>query len=74
MTTIVADTTDIKAVAGFKPTDCATNPTIVLKGLGTEASSDVVEEALSWGRGKSGDPRYVAAATADRLSPWGSSS
>jgi transaldolase len=67
MTTIVADTGDIEAVARFKPTDCTTNPTIVLKALGTDAFIDVVEEALSWGRGKNGDLRYVAAATADRL-------
>ncbi|TBC03042.1 transaldolase [Rhizobium ruizarguesonis] len=67
MTTVVADTGDIEAVARFKPTDCTTNPTIVLKALATEAYRHVVEEALSWGRAKTGNPRYIAAATADRL-------
>ena len=67
MTTIVADTGDIESVARFKPTDCTTNPTIVLKALAADAFHDVVEEALSWGRKRRGDPHYVAAATADRL-------
>lgn len=67
MTTIVADTGDLDAVARLKPVDCTTNPTIVLKAIGTEAYSDVVEEALSWGRRKGGDVASVAAATSDRL-------
>lgn len=67
MTTIVADTGDIEAVTRYKPMDCTTNPTIVLKALETEAYHDVVEEALAWGRTKGGSAQYVAAATADRL-------
>jgi transaldolase len=67
ITTIVADTGDPDAVARLKPTDCTTNPTIVLKALGTDAYRDVVDEALSWGKRRSGDPERVAAATADRL-------
>jgi transaldolase len=67
MTTIVADTGDIDAVARFKPTDCTTNPTIVLKALATDAYHHVVEEALAWGRTINGNSRYIAAATADRL-------
>jgi len=67
MTTIVADTGDIEAVTRYKPMDCTTNPTIVLKALETEAYHHVVEEALAWGRTKGGTVRYVAAATADRL-------
>ena len=67
MTTIVADTGDLDAVARLKPVDCTTNPTIVLKAIGTDAYADVVEEALSWGRRKGGDVASVAAATSDRL-------
>lgn len=67
MTTIVADTGDLEAVARLKPTDCTTNPSIVLKALATDAYRNIVEEALAWGRGRTGDPRHVAAATADRL-------
>lgn len=67
MTTIVADTGDLEAVKRFKPADCTTNPTIVLKALTTEAYRHVVDEALAWGRSKNGNFRYIAAATADRL-------
>lgn len=67
MSTIVADTGDLEAVERFQPVDCTTNPTIVLKAIGSDAYKDVVEEALSWGRQQGGNPEHVAAATADRL-------
>src|SRR3954447_4860957 len=67
MTTIVADTGDLGAVARLKPVDCTTNPTIVLKAIDNPEYRDVVEEALTWGRKRSGDAVRVAAATADRL-------
>jgi transaldolase len=67
ITTIVADTGDLEAVARLKPVDCTTNPSIVLKALGTDAFRGVVDEALAWGKRKGGDPVRVAAATADRL-------
>jgi transaldolase len=67
ITTIVADSGDLEVVARLKPVDCTTNPTIVLKALGTDAFRDVVDEALSWGKRSSGHPERVAAATADRL-------
>jgi transaldolase len=67
MSTIVADTGDLGAVERLKPVDCTTNPTIVLKAIEDDAYNEVVDEALSWGRKRSGDPMRVAAATADRL-------
>jgi transaldolase len=67
MTTIVADTGDLGAVARLKPVDCTTNPTIVLKAIDTPEYRDVVDEALAWGRKQSGDDARLAAATADRL-------
>ena len=67
MTTIVADTGDLGAVARLKPVDCTTNPTIVLKAIDTPEYRDVVDEALTWGRKQSGDDARLAAATADRL-------
>src|SRR5262249_11857580 len=67
MTTLVADTGDLGAVARLKPVDCTTNPTIVLKAVDTPDYQDVVDEALTWGRRQSGDVARVAAATADRL-------
>ena len=66
MTTVVADTGDLGAVARLKPVDCTTNPTIVLKAIDNPEYKDVVEEALTWGRKRSGDAAGVAAATAMR--------
>jgi transaldolase len=67
MTTIVADSGDLGAVARLKPVDCTTNPTIVRKAIDTPEYRDVVDEALAWGRKQSGDDARLAAATADRL-------
>ncbi|MDQ0456195.1 transaldolase [Rhizobium paknamense] len=68
MTTVVADTGDIEAVARLKPVDCTTNPTIVLKALGTEMFADAFEEAIKWGKAKGGaSSEATIAAVADRL-------
>ncbi|WP_165217610.1 transaldolase [Affinirhizobium pseudoryzae] len=67
MTTVVADTGDIEAVARLKPVDCTTNPTIVLKALGTPVFADRVKEAVAWGKSQSGSSEAVVAAVADRL-------
>jgi transaldolase len=67
MTTVVADTGDIEAVARLKPVDCTTNPTIVLKALGTPMFADAIKEAVSWGRSQGGSSEAAVAAVADRL-------
>ena len=50
MTTVVADTGDIESIRAFKPTDCTTNPTLVLKAAEMPAYAHLVEEAVGWGR------------------------
>jgi len=67
MTTVVADTGDIEAVARLKPIDCTTNPTIVLKALGTPMFKDAIAEAIAWGKSQNGASEAVVAAIADRL-------
>lgn len=67
MTTVVADTGDIEAVARLKPVDCTTNPSIVLKALGTDAFADAFKEAIAWGKAKGGADEAVVEAIADRL-------
>jgi transaldolase len=67
MTTVVADTGDIEAVARLKPVDCTTNPSIVLKAIGSAAFADKFKEAVAWGRSQGGNGDAVAAAVADRL-------
>ncbi len=63
MTTIVADTGDMESIRAFAPTDCTTNPTLILKAAQMEAYGALVDEAIQWGR-KRGAP--VGAVT-DRL-------
>lgn len=67
MTVVVADSGDIEAVARLKPVDCTTNPSIVLKAIGTPAFADKFKEAVAWGEKQSGNPDAVVAAVADRL-------
>ena len=67
ITTVVADTGDIEAVARLKPVDCTTNPSIVLKALGTPMFADAIKEAVAWGKKQGGNSDAVAAAVADRL-------
>ena len=50
MTTVVADTGDMQAIGTFKPTDCTTNPTLVLKAAQMEQYRHLVDEAIVWGR------------------------
>jgi len=67
MTTVVADTGDIEAVRRLKPVDCTTNPSIVLKALGSPEFADTMDEALTWGARQNGASEARVAAVADRL-------
>lgn len=49
MTTIVADTGDMGSIAKFQPTDCTTNPTLILKAAQMDAYAPLVDEAIAWG-------------------------
>jgi transaldolase len=67
MTVVVADTGDMDAIKAFRPVDCTTNPTLILKAVEMPSHAAVVDEALSWGRKQSGSREAVIAAVADRL-------
>ncbi|NBU13709.1 MAG: transaldolase, partial [Alphaproteobacteria bacterium] len=67
MTVIVADTGDMEAIRTFKPTDCTTNPTLVLKAADLPAYESVIADAVSWGKKQSGTNEAVITAVADRL-------
>ena len=67
MTVVVADTGDIDAVRRLKPQDCTTNPSLLLKAVENPAYSNLVEDAVAWGRSEGGAPDAVAAAVCDRL-------
>src|SRR5688500_10026942 len=67
MTVVVADTGDLDAIRTWRPIDCTTNPTLLLKAVALPALSTVVDAALAWGRKQSGDRVAVVARVADRL-------
>ena len=63
MTTVVADTGDLKAVQKFMPTDCTTNPSLVLKAAQDPAGAEIIKEGIEWGRSH----KKVASEICDRL-------
>ncbi len=67
MTVVVADTSDIAAVRDLRPTDCTTNPSIVLKAMDNPEFSDIIEKAIGWGREQAGSAEARLTAVADRL-------
>ncbi len=50
MTTVVADTGDMDAIRAFRPTDCTTNPTLILKAAQMPAYAHLVDEAVDWAK------------------------
>lgn len=50
MTTVVADTGEVAAVKKYKPVDCTTNPSLVLKALNDQASEDLVAREIEAGQ------------------------
>ncbi|MFN3482629.1 transaldolase [Rhabdaerophilum calidifontis] len=67
MTVVVADTGDMAAIEAYRPTDCTTNPTLILKAAEMPAYQDHVAEAVRWAAGQGGDRAARIAAACDRL-------
>ena len=67
MTTVVADTGDIGSIEAFQPTDCTTNPTLILKAAQMPQYEILVEDSVAWARLQGGTKEAVAAAACDRL-------
>jgi transaldolase len=67
MTTVVADTGDIAQIARFRPTDCTTNPSLILKAAEMPAYADRVSEAVHWASAYGGTAEGRVAAACDRL-------
>lgn len=63
MTTVVADSGDIDSIKAFKPTDCTTNPSLILKAAAMPAYSRFVDEAITWGRSH----KAVTSVVCDRI-------
>src|SRR5690348_4471218 len=67
MTVVVADTGDIEAIRTWRPVDCTTNPTLLLKAFALPGLSSVVQEVMQWGRSQKVDRETVISRVADRL-------
>ena len=63
MTTVVADTGDMEAIRAYRPTDCTTNPTLILKAAQMDAYRHLVDEAVVWAK----NHRKVSSAAVDRV-------
>ena len=49
MTTVVADTGDIEAIAQYQPQDATTNPSLLLKAAKLEQYRHLIDEAVAFG-------------------------
>src|SRR3954471_7254162 len=67
MTVVVADTGDIEAIRKWKPVDCTTNPTLLLKAFSLPGLSTVVQQVLEWARGQKGAKDDVISRVTDRI-------
>ena len=67
MTVVVADTGDIEAIRTWRPVDCTTNPTLLLKAFALPGLSNVVQEVMEWGRGQKVAREVAVSRIADRL-------
>ena len=67
MTVVVADTGDIDAIRTWRPVDCTTNPTLLLKAFSLPGLSTVVQEVLQWGREQKVEREVAVSRVADRL-------
>jgi transaldolase len=67
MTKVVADTGDIDAIRKYKPVDCTTNPSLVLKAMQLKAYAHLFEEAIAWGKKQSGNSEAIVKQVASRL-------
>jgi transaldolase len=67
MTAVVADTGDIDAIRKWKPVDCTTNPSLLLKAAALPALAPLVDEGIAWGRKQPASNSGVVPQIVDRL-------
>ncbi|MEW6982351.1 transaldolase [Colwelliaceae bacterium 6471] len=68
MTTVVADTGDIEAIAKFQPQDATTNPSLLLKAASLPGYQHLLDEAVNWAKQQSNDAKQQIVDAADKLS------
>jgi transaldolase len=62
MTVVVADTGELDAIRKYKPVDCTTNPSLILKAVQSDSKAihELVDEAVVWGRSHNKPTSVVA--------------
>jgi len=68
MTTVVADTGDIEAIAKFQPQDATTNPSLLLKAAAIESYQPLLTKAVEWAKTQSNNAEQQVIDAADKLS------
>ena len=68
ITTVVADTGDIEAIAKYKAQDATTNPSLLLKAAPLPQYRNLVDEAVRFARKRGGDKKARSMSFMDRLS------
>lgn len=68
MTTVVADTGDIEAIAKFQPQDATTNPSLLLKAASLANYQQLLTTAVDWAKSQSSDTKQQVVDAADKLS------
>jgi len=64
---VAVDSCDVVCVKELHPTDCTTNPSLILKAVTLSSCQEVLEEATKWGNLQSGSKEEIIKATADRV-------
>jgi len=68
MTTVVADTGDVEAIAKFHPQDATTNPSLLLKAAALPNYQHLLTHAVDWAKEQSNDTNQQVSDAADKLS------
>jgi len=67
MSVVVADTGDIDQIRRFRPQDCTTNPSLILKAAQKADHAHLVDEAIVWANKAGGTREGRIAAACDRI-------
>lgn len=67
MTTVVADTGDMDAIAKYKPVDSTTNPSLLLNAADSDAYAPLIDDAIKWAKEQSGNRPQQIVDACDKL-------
>lgn len=67
LTTVVADTGDIEAIAAYKPQDATTNPSLILAAASDPRYQHFIDDAVAYGKQQAQQPQAQLEWAMDRL-------